>query len=382
MGANIRRSLILSALLKRKSLFLLGPRQVGKSTLLKDSFPDARFINLLEADTFRRLSTYPESLRESLRGDETLIILDEIQKLPHLLDEVQLLMDRNPSLRFILTGSSARKLRGGKANLLGGRAAMASLHPLTLHETPAEQWNTLLNNGGLPRVFLSGDFANEELLAYLGTYLKEEIQSEGLVRNLSQFSRFLDVVAQCNGEQINYTAVGSDAEVKRRTVMDHFQILYDTLVAYSLPPYQKTTKRKPVATEKFYLFDLGVSRTLAKIPAIVSGSAAYGKSLEQAIFLELRAYLDYSRNPETLYYWRSQSQKEVDFVVGEIAIEVKGKSHVSADDLSGLRTLMEEKLLKHYVCVSLEKAPRKTEDGIEILPLRDFVERLWGDGII
>ena len=242
-----KRLLPVSDLVKHRSLFLFGPRQTGKSTLLRQTFPDARYIDLLEANTFRELSAYPETLRQSLAPREKLVIIDEVQKLPVLLDEAQALIDRNKQLRFIFTGSSARKLKRGQANLLAGRAWFCRLHPLVSTEVSYKDLNRRLNIGSLPAIFDSAA-PREDLNAYVGGYLKEEIRAEGLVRSIESFSRFLEVAALTNAHVLNYTSVSNDAGIPPRTVREHYQILEDTLIGFQLPPYQRTRKRKPVAT--------------------------------------------------------------------------------------------------------------------------------------
>ena len=249
-------------LLAHSSLFLFGPRQTGKSTLLRTLFPTAKFYDLLEADTFRELSAAPELIRQRLRTEDTLVIIDEIQKLPSLLDEIHLLIERQKSLRFILTGSSARKLKRGGANLLAGRALTYHLHPLVAPEVGYDQLHARLNRGSLPAIFTS-PIPQELLKAYVGTYLQEEILAEGLVRNIGSFSRFLSTAGLTNGEQVNFTAVGSDTGVPPRTVREYYQVLEDTLVGYLLPTFQHTNKRKPVTTPKFYFFDVGIANVLA-----------------------------------------------------------------------------------------------------------------------
>jgi len=370
-----RRTIYLNDIIKRKSIFLLGPRQTGKSTLLKTVFPDCRYIDLLEADTFRELSAFPESMRQRLTPADRLIIIDEIQKLPSLLDEVQLLIDRNRDLRFILTGSSARRLKRGSANLLGGRALFYNLHPLTSAEVGHERHLDRINRGGLPSI-LDSSAAQQDLNAYVGTYLKEEIQAEGLTRSIGNFSRVLHFAAQLNAEQVNYTKIGNDAQVPPRTIRDYFQIFSDTLVGHTLPPWRQG-KRKAVATDKFYFFDLGVARNLAQIGTIAPGTSDYGKALEHLIFLELLAYRDYLDQDMTLNFWRTTSQLEVDFLVnGAIAIEVKASGRVGASDLRGLKALAEETTLKRQIVVSHEATGRRI-DAVEVMPVADFLVMLW-----
>ena len=371
------RILDLKSLLRHRSIFLFGARQTGKSTLLRSRFPEAVFFDLLEADTFRELSARPEYMRQTVPPGTKLVVIDEVQKLPGILDEVHLMIERDKELRFILTGSSARKLKRGGANLLAGRAWLTHLHPLVFAEIGSGRLIERLNRGSLPAV-LDSELPHEDLKAYVGTYLQEEIRAEGLTRSVENFSRFLEVAGACNGEQVNFTEVGSDAGVPPRTVREYFQILEDTLIAYLLPAYRKTVKRKPVATAKFYFFDIGVANTLLKRGEIVPGSDTFGRALEHLIFLELRAWLDYTRSDLPLTYWRSRSRIEVDFVIGDkIAIEVKGKPRVTRRDLKGLRALDEELQLKRKIVVCTEPR-RREDDGIEILPVEQFLEDLWG----
>jgi predicted AAA+ superfamily ATPase len=372
----------LREILAHSSVFLFGPRQTGKSTLLRTLFPQAKFYDLLEADTFRELSSAPELIRQRLRAEDTLVIIDEIQKLPSLLDEVHLLIERNKPLRFVLTGSSARKLRRGGANLLAGRALTCHLHPLVAPEVGYERVHQRLNNGSLPAIFTS-PIPQELLRAYVGTYLQEEILAEGLVRNIGSFSRFLSTAGLTNGEQVNFTAVGSDTGTPPRTVREYYHVLEDTLVGYLLPTFQKTRKRKPVSTPKFYFFDVGVANVLAKRGPVEPGSELFGRALEHFVFLELRAYLDYRRLDHQLTYWRSRSQFEVDFVIGdEVAVEVKGKSLVSNRDLKGLQALSEDVTLRRQILVCTEREPRRLDDGIDVLPIETFLRKLWGGEIL
>jgi len=372
-----KRILDLREIVKRKSIFLFGPRQTGKSTLVRHTFPAAAFYDLLEADTFREISARPEYLRQTLSPQQLVVVVDEVQKLPALLDEIQLLLDRNKKLRVILTGSSARKLKRGAANLLGGRAWVCRLHPLVSAELDAPRLLDRLNRGSLPAI-IDSEHYKEDLKAYVGTYLQEEIKAEGLTRSIGNFSRFLEVAGLTSGEQINFSAVADDAGFPPRTVREHYQILEDTLVGHQLPAYQKTSKRKPVATAKFYLFDVGVANTLKHTPVIEAGSDAYGRALEHLVFLELRSFLDYHRLDHELTYWRSRSQFEVDFLVGDdIGIEVKSKSRVSPRDYKGLSALTEEVRLKRKIVICGEKMRRRDDDGTEIMPATRFFEELW-----
>ena len=376
------RALDLRALVEHRSVFLFGPRQTGKSTLVRHTFPDAVVYDLLEADTFQQLSTHPEHLRQTLEPERRIVVVDEIQKCPPLLDEVHLLIERNRDLRFVLTGSSARKLKRGGANLLAGRARVARLHPLVSAELDDGRLLDRINHGGLP-AFLDAAEPRQDLRAYVGTYLQEEIQAEGLTRSIGNFGRFLDVAGLTNGEQINFAAVASDAGLAPSTVREHYRILEDTLVGEQLPAFRKTRTRKPVATARFYFFDIGVANTLRRTGAIEPGSDAYGRALEHLVFLELRAWLDYRRRDDPLTYWRSRSQLEVDFVVGDaVAIEVKAKSRVSTRDYKGLLALAEEVPLRRKLVVCHEPRRRREDNGVEIVPVREFLSALWGDSII
>jgi len=377
-----KRILDLRETLKHKSIFLFGPRQTGKSTLVHEALPDAAFYDLLEADTFRELSARPEYLRQTLGDQQSVVVVDEIQKLPSLLDEIQLLLERNKKLRFVLTGSSARKLKRGAANLLGGRAWVCRLHPLVSAELGHRRLLDRLNRGSLPAI-IDSEYYKEDLKAYVGTYLHEEIRSEGLTRSIENFSRFLEVAGLTSGEQINFSAVADDAGFPPRTVREHYQILEDTLVGHQLPAYQKTSKRKPVATAKFYLFDVGVANTLKRTPMIEAASDAYGRALEHLVFLELRSFLDYRRLDHELTYWRSRSQFEVDFLVGdEVGIEVKSKIRVSPRDYKGLNVLSEEVRLKRKIVICGEKMRRKADGGVEIMTPEHFFKDLWAGNIV
>lgn len=365
---------------EQKSLLLLGPRQTGKSTLLRQTFPEALYIDLLEADTFRRLSSHPEYLRQSLQPQQNLVILDEVQKLPGILDEVQLLIDRNPQRRFILTGSSARKLLRGGANLLAGRLWVFHLHPLVSAEVGVQRLEDRLIRGSLPAILDSSDYG-EDLRAYVGTYLREEIQAEGLARSIGAFSRFLDVAGLCNGQLLKYTEVANDCGVPARTVREWYQLLTDTLLGYQLEPYRKTPSRKSVATPKYYLFDTGVTAQLQRRQSLAAGTPEYGQYLEHLVLLELLAWKEYKRKTLPLTFWRTPSQLEVDFVLGdEVAIEVKASANLSPRALAPLRALAEEIPMRRRIVVSLDSMPRRTDDGIEIMPITAFLTTLWAEG--
>ena len=375
---NIQRALDLPRLLKKKSFFLFGPRATGKTFLIHEQLAEQTLvIDLLRSDLYLRLSGSPIELEAIIaaHGPSSVIVIDEVQKVPQLLDEVQRLIEAK-RLRFFLTGSSARKLRRGQANLLAGRAWQANLFPLTWAELTDAHFDLdrYLRYGGLPSVFLSQD-PIEELQAYVHTYLSEEIQAEGLVRRLPQFSRFLQVAALSNGQILNFTSIGSDTQVSPSTVREYY-LLEDTLLGFLLPPWTKSRKRKAIATAKFYLFDTGVTHTLAGTRTLERNSDLYGRSFEHWIGMELRAALSYQRTHQELSYWRSTRQHEVDFIIGdEIAIEVKASQRVTTRDGKGLRALQEEGMLKRFYLVSQDPVERIADD-IHSVHWQTFLSRL------
>jgi len=373
----LQRALRLSIPLELHSAFLFGPRQTGKTTHIRQEFPNAIFYNLLETNVFRELRERPELIRQRLTGSETVIVIDEIQRLPELLFEVHAMIERNPGLRFILTGSSARSLRTRGVNLLGGRATKLEMHPLITTELGEPRIVERCRWGSLPSVLLSKQ-PEKMLRAYISSYLTDEIRAEGFVKNLQTFSRFLDVAAASNAQLVNFTEAGSDSGVPPRTVREHFQLLEDTLLGATLQPFQQGRKRKPVATAKFYIFDVGVANHLRKRTEINAGSPEFGECFEHLVWQELRAWLSYNQSDEPLTFWRTHSGYEVDFVIGDhTAIEVKASELVPERALKNMRKFSEELPLKRRIVVSLEPAPRKTDDGIEIIPFRHFMDELW-----
>jgi predicted AAA+ superfamily ATPase len=374
---QFERFLQLKGLLKHSSLFLFGPRQTGKTTYLTETYPQARFFNLLDQKLFRQLAAHPEDLSQIIKKTDKLIIIDEVQKLPALLNEIQRLIDQNKDQRFILTGSSARKLMRGHANLLGGRALLCKMHPLVYPEFDKHDLRRRLCYGSLPHVYLS-KIPEELLNAYAGTYLQEEIQAEGIARNIQSFSRFLEVAALTNGQVVNFSKVGSDAQVSPRTVQSYYEVLSDTFIGNLLPPLRLGQSRKAITTPKFYFFDIGVVNALQDRFHITPKTAEYGKALEHLIFLELQAYLDYHRLKSKLSYWRTYTDLEVDFIVGKsLAVEVKATRRVRDTDLTPLRALESEIKLKQRIVVCEEAIDRVTEDGIKILTVESFLSQLW-----
>jgi len=375
------RHLDLKSLLREKSLLLLGPRQTGKSTLCRRSFPDAYAVNLMETNTFREYSARPELLRERIPENVKTIFIDEAQRVPEIFNEVQVLIDRNSELRFILTGSSARKLRTGGVNLLPGRLWSRHLHPLVSKELGDEDLDERLVKGSLPGIFPSAQY-REELRNYVGLYLDQEIRAEALTRSVGDFSRFLTVAALTNTQVINFTKVAHDSEVKLNTVRAYYQILEDTLIGFFVEPFRDTPSRKAVASPKFYFFDLGVVNAILDRYEVKPQTAAYGPALEHLIFLELKAFCDYCSPATSIKYWRTHSKIEVDFLVGEkVAIEVKSSTRLSPSDEKGLHALSEDLDLSRKIIVCKERQPRKTESGVEILPVNHFLKALWSGDI-
>ncbi len=355
------RRLNLRELLGKKSFFLFGARATGKTTLIQNSLPDALIIDLLHVKTYRTLLTNPSILEEMIIESNRIVVIDEVQKLPELLNEVHRLIQKK-KITFLLTGSSARKLKHGGANLLAGRAREARLFPLVSSEIESLSLLRLLNHGGLPDVYQSDD-PDEDLASYVTTYLKEEIKAEAVTRNVAAFSEFLDIIARANGSEINYESFASDLQVSTSTLKNYFQILEDTLIGFQLPGFTATTKRKATVRSKHYLFDLGVTRYLSGIKEIKIKSDAFGYAFEHFIVLEVRAYLSYSRSKEPMAYWRSTSQFEVDLVIGtQIAIEVKATDNPGDKHLKGLRALAEEKIFQQYFLIYCGDLERKTND--------------------
>jgi predicted AAA+ superfamily ATPase len=371
----IPRTLDLASLVARRSHFLLGPRQTGKTSLLRAALPGAKVYDLLDTAVYLALSQRPGRLAEELSPRDRVVVIDEIQRLPILLNEVHRLIE-NRGVRFLLTGSSARKLRRGGVNLLGGRARTKYLHPLTRRELGAHfDLARAAARGLLPSIYFSDD-PRADLDAYAGQYLQQEIVAEGVTRNVPAFSRFLKVAALCNGTIVNFTSVASDAQVARTTVYEYFEILRDTLVLHELPAWSRPTGRKPIVSSKYYFFDVGIVGALQG-RMFQPGTPEFGGALETLLMHELVSYRDYVSG-ESLSHWRSTSGFETDFIIGDhMAVEVKAKENVSSRDLRSLRALAEDKKLKRYLCVCLEPRPR-TVDGISVLPYGMFLDALWG----
>jgi len=370
----VERILDLPALLEKKSYFLLGPRQTGKTFLLHHSFKDVRVYDLLDTSIYLALNQNPGRIAQEITPQDRIAVIDEIQRLPDLLNEVHRLIEAY-RIRFLLTGSSARKLRRGGINLLGGRARTKYLHPFVYKELGnLFDLRRAIGRGLLPSIYFSDD-PDADLKAYVGLYLQQEIVAEGLARNIPAFSRFLKVAAHCNGTIVNFTNVANDAQVARTTVYEYFEVLKDTLILYELPAWRKSKKRKPLASSKYYFFDVGVVGELQG-RRFKPGTPEFGEALETYIMHELMSYSDYVSGVP-LSYWRTTSGFEVDFIIGEqTAVEVKAKDNVSTQDVKSLKVLADEKCFKRYLCVSLETRMRKL-DYITILPYKNFLEALW-----
>ena len=368
----------------KETFFLWGPRQTGKSTLLRQRYPGGRWLDLLRTDEFRRYLANPELLRQEIEaegpGEGGQVVIDEIQKVPALLDEVHWLIE-NRGLHFALCGSSARKVRRGAANLLGGRAVRYELHGLSAGELgDGFDLSRMLNHGYLPRMYEASRPARL-LDAYVADYLKEEVAAEGLVRNLPAFSGFLDAAALCDGEMINFSNVAADCGVSSHTAKAYFGILEDTLLGRWLPAWRKRRKRRLIRAPKFYFADVGVVNRLARRGILTPGSELYGKAFENWVFHELSAFRAYHGLDDGLSWWRLAGGTEVDFVLGDVrlAVEAKASARIAPHHLRGLRSLSDEHpAAGRRVVVCLEPRARRTDDGIDVLPAATFVRRLWG----
>lgn len=366
-----------------ESLFLWGARQTGKSTLLKSLFPNALWFDLLLSDTFLRYQSEPQQFRQAVlaSGNTVPVVVDEIQKIPALLDEIHWLIV-NHSVRFILSGSSPRKIIRAGNNLLGGRALRYELYPLIHAEIPDFELLRALNNGLLPRHYLSEN-PKKLIEAYIGNYLKDEILAEAKIRNINAFTQFLEAAAFSNGEIVNYSNIATECGVSHNTVKEYFQILEDTLLGRFLPSFQKKPKRRVILAPKFYYYDLGIVNKLLKRGRIEAKSESFGHAFEHFIYQELHAHSKYSEKDYMISYWRTTSQFEVDFILGdhEVAIEVKGTDNVQPRHLKGLKSFSEEYSVKKLIVVSDDPLERKAGD-ISIVPWKIFLERLWQGEII
>ena len=376
--------------IENDSLFLWGSRQTGKSTLLRALFPNARLYDLLKTDVRMAFQLRPALLREEceMLDEGELVIIDEVQKVPALLDEVHWLIE-NRGLRFILSGSSARKLRRSGANLLGGRALRCTLFPLVSAEIPDFDVERALNNGMLPRHYLVED-PSKRIQAYIGDYLQQEIVEEAIVRQLDAFTRFLQVAALSNTEIVNYTNIAQDCAVSAKTVKEYFTILEDTMLGFYLPAYTQTVKRRLTLSPKFYYFDVAIPNHLLHRVPLKKGTDIYGHATEHLVVQELRAFLSYNYGEEmVMSYWRTLDGKyEVDVLISDrtsnevrMAIEVKSSDNVTSSDTKGLKAFGEEHPDAKLILLSMEERPHMM-NGIEVWPVVQFFDRLWARKVI
>ncbi len=383
---KIERALRIS-LPPRQSAFLWGPRKTGKSTYLKSAFPGSLTFDLLQTDLMLDLARRPALLRERLLATpaeklRSPVILDEVQKVPPLLDEVHWLIE-NRGLRFILCGSSARKLKRSGVNLLGGRAWRHEMHPLVSIEVGTIDLLQALNRGLVPSHYLDPEY-ERSLRAYVVDYLKQEVFDEGLTRNVAAFSRFFEAMSYSHGDLTNYSNIARDCGVDSKTVKEYYQILVDTLLGTFLEPWKRRQARQVIGkAPKFYLFDVGVAGALTRRRVTEERGEAFGRALEHFILMEILAHRSYRELGYGVHYWRTKSGLEVDFVLGEgeVAVEVKGTSRADISDLRSLRAFSEDQRPRRALLVCNERAPRVVE-GIEVLPWREFLARLWAGKIV
>lgn len=379
---NIKRSLKID-LDGNNAAFLWGPRKIGKTTLLHQQFPNAKYFDLLISELKTRLTLKPSILREEILIEKPpLVIVDEVQKVPALLDEIHWCLE-NTDAKFIMCGSSTRKLKRGAANLLGGRAWRFELFPLTTSEIGKVDLLHILNHGLIPKHFLE-DSPERSLKSYVLDYIDEEIQNEALVRNVPSFARFLEAVSLTHGQLINYANIARDCGVSAKTAREYFQILQDTLLGHELPPWRKTKKRRLIETAKFYLFDVGVVRALSGLRTIQAGTEEFGRYFEHFLIEEIRAYLSYHEKSLPLAFWRTSTGLEVDLIVGnlDLAIEFKAVPQADSRHCKGLLGLLSEQKVGRSILVTLDDKPRQTDNGIEILPWQTFCQHLWSGKII
>ena len=365
-----------------EAMFLFGARQVGKSTLLQDRFKDAVYYDLLIPSIRKSFKRNPDLLREALssKPEGTLVIVDEIQKVPELLDLVHWLMV-NRGLRFILSGSSARKLKKSGANTLGGRAQPRTLFPLVWKEVTDFQIDRAVQNGMIPRHYLVED-ATDRLEAYVKVYLDEEIRDEAAVQDVDVFERFMEVAAISDGEMLNYSNIASDCGVSAKTVKSYYQILYDTLLGYEIPAYRKVIKRPVVQAPKFYYFDVGLANYLMGRYSLKRGTDDYGHAFEHFVMQEIIAYRGYFRRREEISYWHTYNDQEVDAVIGDakVAIEIKSSEQVKTSHKKGLKAFREEHPECRLILVSHDPITRVSGD-VELINISDFLRMLWNGEI-
>lgn len=364
------------------SIFLFGARQTGKSTLLRNQLKGAIYIDLLDSELLMRFRSKPNLLYEMLqdKDEQTVVVIDEIPEVPELLNEVHRLISEK-GIKFVLCGSSARKLKRKGHNTLGGRALPCYFFPLVSAEIPNFDLDKALLHGMLPTHYFAKN-PQRLLAAYIDVYLKEEILQESIVRQLGTFQRFLEVAALSNGEMINYSNIATDCGIKVHTVRAYFDILEDTLIGYRIPAYTQTIKRRLIQAPKFYFFDVGLPQYLLNRTTLAQGTIEYGHAFEHFIVQELVAFIRYNHKKETLSYWRTHTGVEVDAVIGDaqVAIEIKSTNNIQSKHLKGLKSFVSDYPHARPIVVSLDKLTRKT-DGVEIMYVHHFLEALWKGNI-
>jgi uncharacterized protein len=384
---NIKRLLNIE-LPKGQSAFLWGPRKTGKTTFLRTHFPESLVFDFLKTDLFIDMAKNPALLREQLLAKpkavlEKPVILDEVQKVPQVLDEVHWLIE-NKGISFILCGSSARKLKRGQANLLGGRAWRFEMFPFVSAELKDYNLLYILNHGMIPAHYLQEKDYKKSLQAYVQDYLKEEVFAEGLTRNIAAFSRFFEALGYSHGELTNYSNIARDCGVDAKTVKEYYQILLDTLLAVRVEPFKKRQSRQVISkVPKYYLCDVGIAGFLTKRHLEEERGEEFGKALEHFILMEINAYRSYNSKRFDLNFWRTKSGLEVDFILGggEVAVEVKGLRRIEKRDLKGLLVFKEELSPKRAILVCNEREER-IHSGIEIMPWSSFLCQLWKGNIL
>ncbi len=370
-----------------QSAFLWGARKTGKSTYLKKKFPDSLVFDFLKSDLFFEFSKNPSLLREQLlaRSEAVIghpVILDEVQKVPQILDEVHWLIE-NKGFQFILCGSSARKLKRGQANLLGGRAWRYEMFPLTTVEIGGVDLLRALNHGLIPAHYFQNNY-KKSLSAYVRDYLKEEVFNEGLTRNIPAFSRFFDAMGYSHGELTNFSNIARECGVSSKTVKEYYQILVDTLLGTMVEPFKRRKNRQTISkASKFYLFDVGVAGAITHREIHEEKGELFGKAFEHFILMQMVAHSSYSELAYEINFWRTKSGMEVDFILGkgEIAVEIKGSSRVDNRDLKSLSAFMEEYSPRKGFVVCNEKTKR-VHGNVIVIPWRMFLDDLWEGKVI
>ena len=362
--------------LQEKSVLLLGPRQTGKSSLLRHELQPDKVVNLLDQSTFLTLTRRLSSLRESLKPTDKFIVIDEIQKLPQLMDEIHLMIEEQ-GRRFLLTGSSARKLRRSYTKLMGGRTRSIYMHPLVSAELgDSFDLTKILSHGTLPSVYLSKN-PYAELIDYVGDYLQQEILAEAVTRGVDQYSRFLTQIAARTTQILNIEKLAADAQVSPSTTRRYLEILQDTMIAEQLECWSGSRKHKAISSTKLVFFDVGVVNALLEIDSYNPLNPNAGWQLEQFIGQELLAYRDYSAHQVKVNFWRSVDRHEVDYILNDrIAIEVKHTNQVTERDLKGLKAISDSHKWKRKIVISQDTEPRYIDD-VEVLPVRVFLKMLW-----